>query len=95
MFKDKAEVAEEASRLGDEEFPTFTLYVVLGDGGVNVKEKRVRLYMGRSKLELWRDIIDRLEDLGFGMDSDYGRAVATRFGLPKPLSWLGKCSATA
>ncbi|WP_446751723.1 hypothetical protein [Vulcanisaeta sp. JCM 16161] len=76
VFKDKADVAEDASRLGDEEFPIFTLYAVLGDGDVDVKEKSVRLTMGHSKLGLWDCIIDRLKDLGFGVDSDYGCAVA-------------------
>ncbi|GAB6946874.1 hypothetical protein JCM16161A_10040 [Vulcanisaeta sp. JCM 16161] len=38
-FKNKAEVAEVASGLGDEGLPTFMLYAVLGDGYVNIKEK--------------------------------------------------------
>ncbi|GAB6946932.1 hypothetical protein JCM16161A_10620 [Vulcanisaeta sp. JCM 16161] len=65
VFENKPEVAKATSKLGDEEFPPFLLYVILGDGDVNVEEKSVRLYMGRSKLELWGGIIDRLEGLGF------------------------------
>ncbi|GAB6946572.1 hypothetical protein JCM16161A_07020 [Vulcanisaeta sp. JCM 16161] len=75
VFESKAEVAEAASRLDNEEFPTFTLYAVLGDGYVNVKEKKVRLTMGSSKLELWGGLIERLENLGFRMNNDYRRAV--------------------
>ncbi|WP_243671718.1 hypothetical protein [Vulcanisaeta sp. JCM 16161] len=76
VFKSKSDVAEEAGRLGDEEFPTFTLYAVLGDGDVNIKKKRVGLTMGKSKLGLWRNAIKRLEGLGFRLGSDNGYAVA-------------------
>ncbi|WP_243666209.1 hypothetical protein [Vulcanisaeta sp. JCM 16159] len=75
VFKDKAEVAEEASRLGDEEFPTFILYVVLSDGDADVEEKMVRLTMGHSKLGLWNGIIEKLESMGFRMDNDNGYTV--------------------
>ncbi|WP_054854860.1 hypothetical protein [Vulcanisaeta sp. JCM 16161] len=94
VFKNKLEVAEETSKLGDGEFPTFTLYAVLSDGDVNAKRKRVRLYMGYSKLELWSGIIEKLKSLGFGMDRDKGHTIATQLDPQKPLSWLGKCLAT-
>ncbi|MGC8605999.1 MAG: hypothetical protein ACP5GZ_01415 [Vulcanisaeta sp.] len=74
-FGSKAEVVEVAGGLGDDEFPLFLLFVVLGDGNVNVKERRVRLYMGYSKLELWGDLIERLEGLGF-REEDEGHKVA-------------------
>ncbi|WP_243671412.1 hypothetical protein [Vulcanisaeta sp. JCM 16161] len=72
VFKEKAEVAEEAGELGEEKFPTFVLYIILGDGGVNIKKKRVGLYMGKSKLELWGNLIERLKGLGFRKRDDYG-----------------------
>ncbi len=76
VFESKAEVAEAASRLGDEEFPIFTLYAVLGDGDVNVKEKSVRLTMGHSKLELWGGLIEGLRSLGFKKKDDNEYTVA-------------------
>ncbi|WP_243670869.1 hypothetical protein [Vulcanisaeta sp. JCM 16161] len=75
VFKDKSEVVEVASGLSDEEFPMFVLYAILGDGDVNIKKKRIRLIMGHSKLELWNNIIERLKNLGFRIDSDYEHAV--------------------
>ncbi|WP_243666562.1 hypothetical protein [Vulcanisaeta sp. JCM 16159] len=65
VFKDKSEVAEEASKLGDEEFLLFVLYAVFGDGSVITESKEIRLAMGHSKLELWNNIIERLRRLGF------------------------------
>jgi uncharacterized protein YcnI len=52
VFEGKAEVSEKAGKLSDEELPLFSLYVILGDGDVNIKEKRIRLTMGYLKLEL-------------------------------------------
>ncbi len=74
-FESKAEVAKEAGGLGDDEFPLFLLFAVLGDGNVNVKKRLIRLYMGYSKLELWGDLIKRLEGLGFRKE-DEGHKVA-------------------
>ncbi len=89
-FKNKAEVAEEASKLGDEEFPTFMLYAILGDGNVNVKEKSVRLTMGKSKLELWGGIIERLKSLGFRKKNDNGYAVAYAVNSSKAIELARK-----
>ncbi|WP_243669825.1 hypothetical protein [Vulcanisaeta sp. JCM 16161] len=66
-----------ASRLDNEEFPTFTLYTVLGDGDVNIKWKWVRLTMGHSKLELWGGLIERLESMGFKRRDDGYRMAHT------------------
>ncbi|WP_243668310.1 hypothetical protein [Vulcanisaeta sp. JCM 16161] len=64
-FKGKAGITEEVSRLDDAEFMAFLLHVILGDGHVDIKEKGIRLYMGKAKHELWGKVIDRLEGLGF------------------------------
>ncbi len=76
VFKGKADVVKETGRLGEEEFPTFVVYIVFGDGEVNVKRKDFRLTMGKSKLGLWGSIIEKLKGLGFRKGDDYGYAVA-------------------
>ncbi|ADN51733.1 hypothetical protein [Vulcanisaeta distributa] len=65
-FVSKAKVAEEVSKLSDEEkFLTFLLTAILGDGNIDIINKTVRLVIGGSKHELWRGIIDRMRALGF------------------------------
>ncbi len=59
-IESKARIAEEVLKLGDETFTMFLLFAILGDGDVNVKEKRVRLTIGDSKYVLWSGIIDRM-----------------------------------
>ncbi len=65
-FVSKAKVAEEVSKLSDEEkFLTFLLFAILGDGNIDIINKTVRLVIGGSKHELWRGIIDRMRAIGF------------------------------
>ncbi len=64
--KNKARVAEEVSKFSDDEFLTFLLFAILGDGNINVEKKTIRLVIGDSKHELWRGgIIDRMKAIGF------------------------------
>ncbi len=59
-------VAEQASELNNEDFMAFLLFAVLGDGNVNVEERRIRLTMGKVKRETWGgSLIERLRNLGF------------------------------
>ncbi|WP_243680930.1 hypothetical protein [Vulcanisaeta souniana] len=50
----KTKVAEEVSKLSDEEFLTFLLFTIFGDGDINVGVKRIGLTIGDLKHELWR-----------------------------------------
>ncbi|ADN49966.1 hypothetical protein [Vulcanisaeta distributa] len=61
----KTKVAEEVSKLSDEEFLTFLLFTIFGDGDINVGVKRIGLTIGDLKHELWRGIIERIKNLGF------------------------------
>ncbi|WP_243675241.1 hypothetical protein, partial [Vulcanisaeta distributa] len=65
VFEGKAVVAEQASELDNEDFMSFLLFAILGDGSVDVERKVVRLYMGREKRDLWGGLIERLRGLGF------------------------------
>ncbi|WP_054854356.1 hypothetical protein [Vulcanisaeta distributa] len=65
MFEGKVVVAEQASELNNEDFMAFLLFAVLGDGNVNVEERRIRLTMGKAKREAWGYLIGRLRSLGF------------------------------
>ncbi|WP_243678677.1 hypothetical protein [Vulcanisaeta distributa] len=65
VFWSKAEVAEEVSKLVNDDFMVFLFFAVLGDGYVDVKKELVRLYMGELKHKLWGNIIERLRSLGF------------------------------
>ncbi|WP_054854597.1 hypothetical protein, partial [Vulcanisaeta distributa] len=76
--KSKVKAAKKVLRLDDDEFATFILFAVLGDGSVDVKWKNVRLAIGGSKYELWRDIVGRIMNLGF---RDYDSKVVKRYGI--------------
>ncbi len=74
-LESKAVVAEEVSKLSNEEFLLFLLFAILGDGDVNIEKKRVRLAMGKSKHKLWGgEAIKRLEGLGF-RENDRGHVI--------------------
>ncbi|WP_243675972.1 hypothetical protein [Vulcanisaeta distributa] len=68
VIRSKAMAAEEVSELGNEEFPLFLLFAILGDGSVDIgKKRRITLTMGGGvKHDLWGgSIIERLRSLGF------------------------------
>ncbi|GGI67306.1 hypothetical protein [Vulcanisaeta souniana] len=48
--------------LDDEEFTTFLLFFTLGDGSIDVKKQRIRLYIYKREL---KQLIDRLRNYGF------------------------------
>ncbi len=65
-FRNKIDVAEKASKLNDKEFLLFTLFLILGDGNVDLERKMIGLTMGKLKRELWGGgVIERLRSLGF------------------------------
>ncbi len=76
--KSKVKAAKKVLRLDDDEFAVFILFAVLGDGNIDVKWKNVRLAIGGSKYELWRDIVGRIMNLGF---RDYDSKVVKRYGI--------------
>ncbi len=78
-FVSKAKIAEDVPKLNNDEFLTFLLAAILGDGHVNVDNKMVRLVIGNSKHELWRGgIIDRMRAIGF---RDIDRKVANHYEI--------------
>ncbi len=63
----KAKIAEEVLKLSDDAFTMFLLTAVLGDGNIKIKRwsESISLTIGNSKYELWRDIVERMRDMGF------------------------------
>ncbi len=75
-IKSKTIVIKNVRKFTDENFLIFILFVVLGDGDVDVKEKTIRFTVGHIKYKQWNDIINRIKGLGF---KDHDRRTAYTF----------------
>ncbi|ADN49508.1 hypothetical protein [Vulcanisaeta distributa] len=79
-FKSKAKITKKVLKLNYDEFLTFLLFAVLGDGNIYIKRKKkvIDITIGGSKHELWKGIIEMMESLGF---KNYGSRNTKRYEL--------------
>ncbi len=76
-FNSKIDSAKQVLEFNDEEFLLFLLFAVLCDGDINIKHKRIRLFVSKIKYGLWSDIIKKLMSLKFKEDDINNENVKT------------------
>ncbi|BDR91579.1 hypothetical protein [Vulcanisaeta souniana] len=89
----KVKIAKEVLALNNDGFAMFLLFAILGDGSINTKEKIIMLILGKSKYELWKDIIKRMMGLNFkDYDNKYKKEIKVYSSRAVTLaqSWLSE-----
>ncbi|MGC9226018.1 hypothetical protein [Caldivirga sp.] len=64
-FESKAKIAEKMNKLNNKEFMGFLLLATLCDGLTDIEMKRIMLFIGNLKHNLWSGIVERLVSYGF------------------------------